>query len=250
MKPFHLALVIPALSLSWPLSAANIASDTPAATELGERESAALRASRFLGADVKNNKGETVGEVKELMIDPVTGKVDAVILSAGGFLGLADTLTPVAFSQLTYDRQGGHFNTRLTKDEMEKMDRIQESTWTGPAGDRMWSKLREARNAIGGDVNAPDNSARNEKDMSDDRLTPEDQGSSDQDMKISRDVRSAIMKTDVSFNAKNVKIITRNGAVTLRGVVDSTAEKDSVVQTVRAAAGSATINDELTINSE
>ena len=49
-----------------------------------------LSSSSFAGPDVKNLVGENLGEVKELMINTNTGKVEYAVLSFGGFLGMGD----------------------------------------------------------------------------------------------------------------------------------------------------------------
>ncbi len=50
-----------------------------------------------------------------------------------------------------------------------------------------------------------------------------------------------------SVNAKNVKIITVNGTVTLRGVVESQAEKDSIEARAKKVAGVTKVNNQLEI---
>jgi hyperosmotically inducible periplasmic protein len=73
---------------------------------------------------------------------------------------------------------------------------------------------------------APDNTERNERDRGGDTLTPTDQGESDADREITRSIRKAVVAEDAfSVDAKNVKIITRDGVVTLRGPVETAEEK-------------------------
>lgn len=52
----------------------------------------ALPASYLIGEKVVNYKGENLGKVKEIMINPNTGKVAYVVVSYGGFLGMGDKL--------------------------------------------------------------------------------------------------------------------------------------------------------------
>jgi len=79
-----------------------------------------------------------------------------------------------------------------------------------------------------------DNTGRNERDRSDATLTPGDQGNSEADREITRRIRRAINKeSQLSTTAKNIKIITADGKVTLRGPVKTDAERklvDSIVQ--------------------
>ena len=78
---------------------------------------------------------------------------------------------------------------------------------------------------------APDNTARNMRDRDGKELTPFDQGSSKSDTEITAAIRKRIMAgKDMSLNAQNVKIITQNGKVTLRGPVDSTEEKRLIAE--------------------
>lgn len=54
----------------------------------------------FLGTSVKNAEGETVGDVNDLVFDD-HGKINAVVLGVGGFLGMGEKTVAVPFSALT-----------------------------------------------------------------------------------------------------------------------------------------------------
>ena len=74
-----------------------------------------------------------------------------------------------------------------------------------------------------------DNTDRNERDRDERTLTPMDQGTSESDLAITRAVRQEVTDNDAfSMNAKNVKIITRDGVVTLRGPVKTADEKAQI----------------------
>ncbi len=75
-----------------------------------------------------------------------------------------------------------------------------------------------------------------------------DQSNSSEDTKITADVRRAIVKdSSLTMTAKNVKIITAGGTVTLRGPVKSAEEKTKIEQLAAAAAGGAKIDNQLEI---
>lgn len=86
-----------------------------------------------------------------------------------------------------------------------------------------------------------DNSGRNVRDRGDETLTPVDQAQgSDADVKVTQQIRKAVVGDEsLSMNAHNVKIITLDGKVTLRGVVDSDEEKAKVAQIAAQHAGGA-----------
>ena len=72
----------------------------------------------------------------------------------------------------------------------------------------------------------PDNTARNMRDRDAKNLTPLDQGNSQTDIDTTAEIRKNILNLeDLSINARNVKIITSGGRVTLRGPVNTAEEK-------------------------
>jgi len=74
---------------------------------------------------------------------------------------------------------------------------------------------------------APDNTGKNVRDRDDHTLTPGDQSSNEADVELTRRIREAVVADDsLSTSAHNIKIITINGMVTLRGPVSSTEEKN------------------------
>ena len=84
----------------------------------------------------------------------------------------------------------------------------------------------------------PSNTRVNERDRNSANLTPMDQGSSASDRTITQQIRKDLMKDkSLSFSAKNVKVITIDGKVTLRGTVKSEAERSAVEAAARRATG-------------
>jgi osmotically-inducible protein OsmY len=87
---------------------------------------------------------------------------------------------------------------------------------------------------------APDNTGVNTRDREGKTLTPQDQSESEGDRELTRRIRQAVMDDgSLSFEAKNAKIITVNGRVTLRGPVKNAEEKLAIEAHAAAAAGGA-----------
>jgi len=98
------------------------------------------------------------------------------------------------------------------------------------------------------DKTKADNTATNERDRSGETQTSGDQSNSSADLKITQAIRQALMKDgELSMTAKNIKIITENGQVTLRGPVKNAQEKAKIDQLARSAAGGAKIVDQLDV---
>ena len=93
-----------------------------------------------------------------------------------------------------------------------------------------------------------DNTARNVRDRSGVTLTPEDQGASDSDRDITRRIRRAITQNDqLSMAAKNIKIISINGKVTLRGPVKNDQEAKAIADAARSVAGESVVDNQLEV---
>jgi osmotically-inducible protein OsmY len=102
--------------------------------------------------------------------------------------------------------------------------------------------------AIAQDAPAVYNSRKNERDRSGETKTSGDQSNSSEDVKITAAVRRAVVgDNSLSMTAKNVKIITANGTVTLRGPVKNDAEKAKIAELAQSAAGNANIDNQLEV---
>ncbi len=79
-------------------------------------------------------------------------------------------------------------------------------------------------------------------------LTPMDQGGSEADRRVTQKVRQAVVADgSLSFAAKNVKIITIDGNVTLRGAVKSGQERSSIEQKAKTTAGVKAVDNQLEV---
>ena len=93
-----------------------------------------------------------------------------------------------------------------------------------------------------------DNTALNQRDRNNATLTPGDQGKSEADRETTRNIRKAIMANDqLSTMAKNIKIITIDGKVTLRGPVKTADEQSTVASLAQNVAGVGSIDNQLEV---
>jgi len=96
----------------------------------------------------------------------------------------------------------------------------------------------------------PDNTGRNVRDRNDATKTAEDQSENEADRTITQNIRKAINSDDsLSTNAKNVKIITNDGTVTLRGPVKNEQEKTAIEAKAKQVAGVKNVDNQLEIAS-
>ncbi len=97
-----------------------------------------------------------------------------------------------------------------------------------------------------------DNTGRNLRDANGEAtVTPENQKESSEDLKITQKIRQAIMADDsLSMNAKNVKIVSTNGSVTLRGPVNDARERDVIENKAKQIAGDSKVDCQLEIKNQ
>jgi hyperosmotically inducible protein len=94
----------------------------------------------------------------------------------------------------------------------------------------------------------PDNTGRNAADKDTGAKTAQDQPENEQDRTISQEVRKAVTSDDsLSTDAKNVKIVTTDGTVTLRGPVKSEKEKTEIESKAKQIAGVKNVENQLEV---
>ncbi len=97
-----------------------------------------------------------------------------------------------------------------------------------------------------------DNTKVNKRDAKGSTLTPGDQSNgSAKDIELTRIIRQEIV-TDksLSTNGENIKVITINGVVTLRGPVDNQQEKQHIDLMVKKVAGVKKVNSQLEVKTK
>jgi hyperosmotically inducible periplasmic protein len=214
-------------------------------------------ASRLIGSPVKTADNEKVGTVEDIFVDLESGRVSGVILSSGGFLGIGDALSIVQAKDLSRGAEGD-LRLDISREKLAAAprydrgklgERVQER-WSDASDDMRRRRDREVNQTVGDrgsdrpyrPVDA-DNTARNRRDRDSSRaVDPLDQGNRRSDVETTARIRSAIVENDrLSSSAKNVKIITRDGQVTLRGPVATEEEKQIIAEVAaRSAPGRVT----------
>ena len=98
------------------------------ATTLGTRETTSLIGSdKVDGTAVYGADQQKIGSIERVMIDKMSGKVAFAVLSFGGFLGMGEDFYPLPWSTLNYDTNLGGYLVNLTKDQLEKAPKYNQS---------------------------------------------------------------------------------------------------------------------------
>jgi sporulation protein YlmC with PRC-barrel domain len=88
-----------------PAPTATVTTTTVTATSWMTREAPGQwRASKLIGLNVYNNDSEKIGDISELIVNRA-GKIEAIVVGAGGFLGLGEHDVAVPYSQIAWSDQ-------------------------------------------------------------------------------------------------------------------------------------------------
>jgi hyperosmotically inducible periplasmic protein len=97
----------------------------------------------------------------------------------------------------------------------------------------------------------PDNTRATQADRPKAEVTADQQKNNKLDRETTRKIRRALVSDkSLSISAHNVKVISQNGTVTLKGPVRSEDEKKTVEAKAAEIAGASNVKDELTVASK
>ncbi|MEO8957451.1 MAG: PRC-barrel domain-containing protein [Rudaea sp.] len=88
-----------------------------------------LSATTLLGDEVKNPAGESLGHLKEIMLNTVAGEVSYAVLSFGGVLGMGDKLFAVPWKSLMVDHQNKSLVLNVSKDRLKDAPGFEKNNW-------------------------------------------------------------------------------------------------------------------------
>ena len=94
------------------------------------------RVDNMIGKSVVNAKGDSLGTVKDFVLDD-QGRINFAVVSHGGFLGIGATKVLVPYEALSFDGKG-HFALNMTKDQLAAAPRFDEHNFTY-FSDRTWT---------------------------------------------------------------------------------------------------------------
>lgn len=79
-----------------------------------------LFSDAIIGASVRNEQGEDIGDIQRLLINPQTGLVSYIEVSVGGFLGMGDKNVVVPWRALTASREGDALVLNISKQILQE----------------------------------------------------------------------------------------------------------------------------------
>ena len=93
----------------------------------------------MIGAFVANRQGESLGVIKEIVIDPQSFKVAYVVVSFGGFHGMSGKLFAMPFALFKFSADKGVYILDLAKEKLEMAPGFDPDQWPSLA-DEKWHR--------------------------------------------------------------------------------------------------------------
>jgi sporulation protein YlmC with PRC-barrel domain len=95
------------------------------ATRLGQVQ----KASKLIGTSVKNLQDEKLGDVDNILVDLTSGRIVAVIVSSGGFLGMGDELSAVPPTALRFSPDRDTLQLDASKEVLSQAPHFKANEW-------------------------------------------------------------------------------------------------------------------------
>jgi sporulation protein YlmC with PRC-barrel domain len=107
-------------------------------TKLPGRDARLFRASELIGMNVNGSANDTIGEIKDIAIDPRCACARFAVLSSGGVMGVGDTLAIVPLKALRIDHQNKTASLNIDKTRLEQAPKFTDEDW-GRLTDKNWT---------------------------------------------------------------------------------------------------------------
>lgn len=98
-----------------------------------------LKASSIIGTNVVNPEDESLGDIKELVIDPRAGTVAYAVVSFGGFLSMGEKLFAIPFSALEYNAAQKEYVLDVDKEQLKAAPGFDPDHWP-EMSDEKWNR--------------------------------------------------------------------------------------------------------------
>jgi sporulation protein YlmC with PRC-barrel domain len=98
-----------------------------------------VKASSIIGTDVVNDKGDSLGDIKEVVIDPSSGRVAYAVVAFGGFLSMGEKLFAIPFKRFHYDHENNKYVLNVTKEHLANAPGFDADKWP-LMSDEKWNR--------------------------------------------------------------------------------------------------------------
>ena len=80
----------------------------------------AIAATKVIGTPVKDATGQTVGHIKDIVLDKLSNEILFSVVGFGGFLNIGEKYHPLPWGSLDYRPEDGSYVVNYTKAQLER----------------------------------------------------------------------------------------------------------------------------------
>lgn len=95
-----------------------------------------LSSSTITGQNVYNLNDESIGDIKDLMINPSNGEVVYAVISFGGFMGIGNKLFAMPLEALKFSDKDDTIRLDIDKEKLENAPSFDKDNWPMTADDK------------------------------------------------------------------------------------------------------------------
>ena len=100
-------------------SAQSARESIPLATSKPAQQQTLISSRALVGTAVKNLQGEKVGDIRELMIDPESGRIVYAVMASGGVLGMGEKNLAVPWETFKVGLEKDELVVQIDKDKLQ-----------------------------------------------------------------------------------------------------------------------------------
>jgi len=197
---------------------------------------------------VRNLQDQELGRVENLMMDVSAGRIVTVIVSTGGFLGLADELSAVPPTALRFNPDHEILQLDASRELLAGSPHFKATQWPDLSQPGYAGGVYYAYNVEPWFNPTAKSSADSVRDRDGSTLTTLGPGNRQIDANTEAQIRREIIADHgMSANARNVKITAIDGRVILCGPVDSAGEKRLIGEIADRIAHAGNVDNQLEV---
>ena len=99
------------------------------------------RASKIIGQSVRDLDGKSLGDVKDIVLDPSRGRIAYAVLSYGGFMGMGKKLYAIPWTALSWNNDKQYFVLAVDRETLKRAPGFDKSRWPDMANSKWHSDV-------------------------------------------------------------------------------------------------------------
>lgn len=224
-----------------------------------------MKASSIIGMQVRNDSGERLGKVQDIIVNLESHSAPFAIVEFGGTLGIGATHVAVPLSDFKWSSDPKQLLLMATKDEFQSASSAPTDGWMVVSGEE-WTrsvdkfygqpsttdKPRYERQETTGIIQGREPVRTPTEAKSANELLNPTPGTVPEEKNLARPTDddltakvNGLVRQDVGQDADNIQVSIQNGVVTLKGKVASATQKQALETKIKALPGVTRIEDNL-----